>query len=156
MNDERQHIYHKCDDEDCQLCRGGLAYCVVCREGEAGLADVCPGPAPAMNDIDRLVKFMREEAANATDERESWFTETGDALERGYAEISDLKKSINTIQTIRMADEAEITRLKEKIAKFIYEENPDRQGQNIVRCPECGEQYCKGYCRDPVSGRRTQ
>ncbi|KKK61652.1 hypothetical protein LCGC14_3012170 [marine sediment metagenome] len=35
-----------------------------------------------MNDIDRLVKFMREEAANATDERESWFTATGDALER--------------------------------------------------------------------------
>ena len=39
-----------------------------------------------MNDIDRLVKFMREEAANATDERESWFTATGDALD-GLREI---------------------------------------------------------------------
>ena len=44
MTNERQHIYHKCNDEDCLLCRGGLAYCTVCREGEAGLADVCPGP----------------------------------------------------------------------------------------------------------------
>lgn len=33
-------------------------------------------------DIARLIKFMREEAASATDERESWFTATGDALER--------------------------------------------------------------------------
>ena len=46
-------------------------------------------------------------------------------IARLRAENGALKKTINTIQTIRMADEAEITRLKEKIAKFIYEENPD-------------------------------
>ena len=45
-----------------------------------------------MSDTDRLIQFMREEAANATDERELWFAATGDALERESAENSRLKE----------------------------------------------------------------
>lgn len=32
-------------DHDCQcgICDGALGFCVICREGEAGLARICPG-----------------------------------------------------------------------------------------------------------------
>lgn len=41
------HVYYacppNCDKPHCQYCQGGLAYCVICKEGEAGLAEICPG-----------------------------------------------------------------------------------------------------------------
>jgi hypothetical protein len=44
----RDHDYYECppdcDAPTCNYCMGGLAYCVVCKEAEAGLAKYCPGP----------------------------------------------------------------------------------------------------------------
>jgi hypothetical protein len=40
----RPHKYHNCNDPTCNVCNGGLQWCEVCGEGEATLADECPGP----------------------------------------------------------------------------------------------------------------
>ena len=48
----KDHIYHKCPDPcplqhtglTCQYCDGGLAFCTVCKKGEADLEPTCPGP----------------------------------------------------------------------------------------------------------------
>jgi hypothetical protein len=39
----RAHQLHYCDDENCQVCRGGLDDCEVCGGGEASLPSECPG-----------------------------------------------------------------------------------------------------------------
>jgi hypothetical protein len=33
------HRLHKCNDERCNICTGGLAYCVVCKRGESEFWD---------------------------------------------------------------------------------------------------------------------
>lgn len=38
-----KHSLHQCDDEDCPVCLGGLAWCTVCGGGEASLPSECPG-----------------------------------------------------------------------------------------------------------------
>lgn len=39
-----KHKLHKCDDENCFICNGGLAYCEVCHLGEVELvSDECVG-----------------------------------------------------------------------------------------------------------------
>lgn len=42
-----EHRYYKCppdcDLPHCPYCMGGLAYCIVCRAGEAELPSECPG-----------------------------------------------------------------------------------------------------------------
>lgn len=44
----REHRFYTCpsdcDDPHCNFCRGGLAYCEVCKKGEADLEELCPGP----------------------------------------------------------------------------------------------------------------
>lgn len=45
-----------------------------------------------MSDTDRLVQFMREEAKNATDERQSWFEATAKEIERLEAELEKIVK----------------------------------------------------------------
>ena len=47
-----RHVFHgsvgdPCDDERCNICQGGLQYCIVCNEGEGGLAKICPGDSHA-------------------------------------------------------------------------------------------------------------
>jgi hypothetical protein len=39
------HRFHKCNETDCSICRGGLAYCDVCKRGESELEGECPGVA---------------------------------------------------------------------------------------------------------------
>jgi hypothetical protein len=44
-----KHVFYKCDgikcrDTHCVYCEGGLAYCTVCKKGEAELETECPGP----------------------------------------------------------------------------------------------------------------
>jgi hypothetical protein len=41
-----QHVFHKCDKDDCFICNGGLSLCVVCGQGEVELQPECPGKAP--------------------------------------------------------------------------------------------------------------
>lgn len=31
---------------------------------------------------------------------------------------------------------------------YEWAEGRAKSKREIVRCPECGDQYCKGYCRD--------
>jgi len=40
------HVFYQCPNtcDGCVYCLGGLAFCTVCKEGEAGLEKVCPGP----------------------------------------------------------------------------------------------------------------
>ena len=52
-----------CDNPgSCQWCDGGLAFCVVCKEGEAGLANVCPGPKLEPDHRDVPMGPMSQEA----------------------------------------------------------------------------------------------
>lgn len=47
----RKHDYYKCPDpcphhyegRSCVYCDGGLAFCNICKKGEAELEDECPG-----------------------------------------------------------------------------------------------------------------
>ena len=50
----RVHRYFKCDgircrDTHCVYCEGGLAFCVVCKQGEGELEQYCPGSPPAID-----------------------------------------------------------------------------------------------------------
>jgi hypothetical protein len=38
-----EHNLCKCNNEDCYVCRGGLACCVTCGGGESSLPKECPG-----------------------------------------------------------------------------------------------------------------
>ena len=38
-----EHIYHKCNEENCSLCDTGLLICDVCGCAEGTLASECPG-----------------------------------------------------------------------------------------------------------------
>lgn len=45
-NVSREHVYEKheeCGRNYCPICDGGLLWCVVCKGGEGGLAEECPG-----------------------------------------------------------------------------------------------------------------
>jgi hypothetical protein len=37
------HTLHICDDDDCFVCRGGLASCNICGGAEASMPTDCPG-----------------------------------------------------------------------------------------------------------------
>ena len=51
-----------------------------------------------MADSDRLIKFMRDEAANADDERESWFNATADELNRLKTALSESEIPLDALQ----------------------------------------------------------
>jgi hypothetical protein len=38
-----KHHLHRCDDEHCYPCRGGLALCTICGGAEASMPTDCPG-----------------------------------------------------------------------------------------------------------------
>lgn len=38
-----KHVQHKCDEEGCCVCEGGLAWCTVCGGAEASMPTECPG-----------------------------------------------------------------------------------------------------------------
>ena len=38
-----KHILHKCNDEHCFCCNGGLSSCTVCEGAEAAMPTDCPG-----------------------------------------------------------------------------------------------------------------
>ena len=37
------HVLHKCNEENCRICNGGLAFCLVCQGAEGELTTDCPG-----------------------------------------------------------------------------------------------------------------
>ncbi len=37
------HTLHKCSNEQCQICEGGLQSCIVCGGAEITLPTECPG-----------------------------------------------------------------------------------------------------------------
>jgi hypothetical protein len=43
-----EHLWYKCPQpctkQHCVYCDGGLAYCIICKKGEADLEPECPGP----------------------------------------------------------------------------------------------------------------
>lgn len=39
----RKHRFHRCDDDRCNTCGGGLYWCTVCGQAEAELENTCPG-----------------------------------------------------------------------------------------------------------------
>lgn len=39
-----EHIWHKCDEENCFVCNNGLSACTVCGQAEGILEKYCPGP----------------------------------------------------------------------------------------------------------------
>lgn len=45
IKDTGGHNYHVCSStcDGCQFCEGGLAFCTICRGGEASLPAECPG-----------------------------------------------------------------------------------------------------------------
>jgi len=44
FNDKNNgHVFHKCNDPNCSVCNGGLAYCDVCGGAENSLPNACPG-----------------------------------------------------------------------------------------------------------------
>lgn len=47
-----------------------------------------------LRDTDRLIKFMREEAFDATDARQSWFDATADHLQKQADEIERLRTAL--------------------------------------------------------------
>lgn len=49
------HALHECRSETCQVCRGGLAYCNVCRGAEASLPSECPGRPLTVPEEDKIV-----------------------------------------------------------------------------------------------------
>jgi hypothetical protein len=45
------HLFHghencNCNHDRCTICDGGLAFCVVCRQGECEVTTDCPGSPP--------------------------------------------------------------------------------------------------------------
>ena len=43
MSESKKHVLHKCNEDRCSICDGGLAFCEVCKGGEASLPSECPG-----------------------------------------------------------------------------------------------------------------
>ena len=48
------HQYHVCDDEHCNICNGGLAYCIVCYGAEGSLTTECCGRPMTEEEQDRV------------------------------------------------------------------------------------------------------
>jgi hypothetical protein len=40
---QHEHVLHKCNGEDCIICRGGLASCDLCGGAEGTMPTHCPG-----------------------------------------------------------------------------------------------------------------
>ena len=38
-----KHVFHKCNEDRCFVCEGGLGWCTVCGGAEAELPTECPG-----------------------------------------------------------------------------------------------------------------
>lgn len=59
---EREHVWFKCEQPcerpHCPYCDGGLAYCVVCKKGEAELEKTCPGTPD--NRLDEVVERVAQ------------------------------------------------------------------------------------------------
>lgn len=49
-----EHILHKCDDEHCPACPGGLTLCTVCGGAEASLPTECPGRRMTLEEQDNV------------------------------------------------------------------------------------------------------
>jgi hypothetical protein len=39
----KRHVQHKCSDENCVVCNGGLSLCKVCGGAESSMPTECPG-----------------------------------------------------------------------------------------------------------------
>lgn len=37
------HVLHDCNDANCNVCSGGLAWCTVCGGAEGSMPSECPG-----------------------------------------------------------------------------------------------------------------
>jgi len=59
------HSLHKCNEETCQVCRGGLAFCEVCSGGEGSLPTSCPGRTMTSEEGDEVYGARRDWAVIA-------------------------------------------------------------------------------------------
>jgi hypothetical protein len=63
------HTYFKCvqpcEKINCIYCDGGLAFCVVCKQGEAELEPTCPGPPPEKHAWDDLKAELASDVRRA-------------------------------------------------------------------------------------------
>ena len=50
-----KHTLHKCDSERCYVCNGGLAFCEVCKGGEASLTTECCGQVLTNKEEDAIM-----------------------------------------------------------------------------------------------------
>jgi hypothetical protein len=51
-----EHVWHKCDKEDCTICLGELKLCVICGQAEGTLEPACPGAKHPDNKI--LIRLL--------------------------------------------------------------------------------------------------
>lgn len=48
------HDLHRCNEEGCCVCEGGLAWCVTCGGAEASMPTECPGVAMTQGQQDEV------------------------------------------------------------------------------------------------------
>jgi hypothetical protein len=51
-----EHKYHKCNDNECRICNGGLADCEVCNGAEGSLTTECCGRPLSSREQERIYK----------------------------------------------------------------------------------------------------
>lgn len=54
MPTHQSHTLHRCEDQECMVCNGGLALCTVCGGGEASLPTHCPGRKMTARESDEV------------------------------------------------------------------------------------------------------
>lgn len=50
----RKHTQHTCEDENCNVCRGGLSLCTICGGAEGSMPTECPGRPLTMKEDDDI------------------------------------------------------------------------------------------------------
>lgn len=53
-NITNHQLHQQCEDENCNVCRGGLALCEVCGGTEASLPTMCPGRKMTPDEADSV------------------------------------------------------------------------------------------------------
>lgn len=114
----REHVYEQhthCSDPGCNICIGGLAFCVVCKRGEGQLSHSCPGHRPFEDLFAIALQSLLDCAPSIHSEIRNWETGVYEApsavmfpqgepasSQRAYvnARIASLKTRLDRIDTI--------------------------------------------------------
>jgi hypothetical protein len=54
------HRLHSCDDDACNICRGGLSYCEICKGAEGGMPIDCPGYQLTAGELNAIGRRERD------------------------------------------------------------------------------------------------